>query len=483
MYKGKGRKALSKSIRSRLVGNFVLVIIISIAAFEVLLINFTRYYFYNNVEGILTNQIKISTDFYSKYFSNVSLEDNILDNVDIFWNQTSAEVQIIDPMGKVLMDSIGFMPKDKLETTDIKDALKGDKGEWSGKAEYAGKVMAVAYPLKSEGKVVGALRFITSLSEVDRTVNKIDIIFLSIGLAAILMAGLVSLLLARGIILPLKEVTEAAEKMAEGDLKTRIKQKKNNDEIGILADTLNYMAEEIQKKEQIKNEFISSISHELRTPLTSIKGWAITLMTDELKDRRILEDGLKIIENESERLTTMVEELLDFSRLVSGKVKLNMVLEDIQDVVSYIEKYMAPRAERDGLHFSVECTQKLPLSWIDKDRLSQVLINLLDNAFKFTTSGGEVHLKAGAENEWITICVSDNGSGIDEEDLPRVKEKFYKGKNIKAHAGIGLSICDEIVKLHGGELTIESKLNEGTTVFIKLPSQKNGEGGIYNEMA
>jgi signal transduction histidine kinase len=291
------------------------------------------------------------------------------------------------------------------------------------------------------------------------------------------MAGLVSIILAKGIILPLKEVTKAAEKMAQGNLKTRI-EKKQNDEIGILADTLNYMAEEIQKKEQIKNEFISSISHELRTPLTAIKGWAITLNIDELQDRDILRDGLKIIENESERLTSMVEELLDFSRLLSGKVKLNTKLEDASNIVRYIEKYMAPRAEREGLQFVVECKQDLPLLRLDKDRIKQVLINLLDNAFKFTPAGGRVSLKATAADGWITLCVTDNGSGIDEEDLPRVKEKFYKSKNKKAHTGIGLSICDEIVRLHGGELTIESKLHEGTAVSVKLPSEKPCEGDM-----
>lgn len=477
MYKHKYNKSPAKSIKARLVKNFMIVILISVTAFEALLIYFTRYYFYHNVESILTNQIKISTDFYSRYFSNVSLQDNILDNVDVFWSQTSAEVQIIDSNGKVLMDSIGYMSEKNLETTDVKKALVGEKGVWTGRSTYNDKFMSVAYPLKSGDKIVGALRFITSLNEFDSTINKIYMIFISIGVTAVLMSGLVSIVLARGIILPLKEVTSAAEKMAEGDLKTRTNQKQN-DEIGILADTLNYMAEEIQKKEQIKNEFISSISHELRTPLTSIKGWAITLNTDELQDRTILRDGLKIIENESERLTSMVEELLDFSRLLSGKVKLKTDIEDVGNIVRYIEKYMAPRAGREAISFNVECTQNPLPARLDKDRIKQVLINLLDNAFKFTPEGGSVILQVQEVDGWIKLCVADSGSGIDEEDLPRVKEKFYKGKNTKAHTGIGLSICDEIIRLHGGELTIESKLHEGTWVFIKLPSQKAHEGDL-----
>lgn len=475
MPKHENKKALPKSIKARLVRNFMIVIIISVTAFEALLINFTKYYFYNNVEGILTNQIKISTDFYSKYFSNVSLEDNILDNVDVFWNQTSAEVQIINTSGRVLMDSIGYLPKDNTVTSDVLQALKGSKGMWVGTSDYNGKVMAIAYPLKSDNKIVGVLRFISSLKEVDKTVNKIYIIFISIGIAAILMAGLVSIVLANGIVFPLKEVTKAAEEMAEGNLETRIKSNQN-DEIGILAGTLNYMAEELKKKDQIKNEFISSISHELRTPLTSIKGWAVTLNTDELQDKTILKDGLKIIENECDRLTSMVEELLDFSRFVSGKVKLNTRIEDISAIVMYIEKYMAPRAEREGLQFVAECDPNLPKARLDSDRIKQVLINLLDNAFKFTPAGGMVSLKATSTEGFVILNVKDNGYGIDEEDLPKIKEKFYKGKNIKSHAGIGLSICDEIVRMHGGELTIESKLHEGTSVFVKLPSEKAEEG-------
>ncbi|MCM0647490.1 HAMP domain-containing histidine kinase [Clostridium swellfunianum] len=470
-----GKKAGSKSIKARLVRNFMIVIFISVIAFEALLIYFTRYYFYSNVEGILTNQIKISADFYSKYFSNVSLEDNVLDNVDVFWSQTSAEVQIIAPSGKVLMDSIGFIPDGKLETSDVLTALSGTKGVWLGKSEYDGKVMAISYPLKSGNELVGALRFITSLGEIDKTINKIYIIFISIGITAILAAGLVSVILARGIVLPLKAVTKAAEKMAKGNLKTRIDTGRE-DEIGILAGTLNYMAEEILKKEQFKNEFISSISHELRTPLTSIKGWVITLNTDELQDRNILKDGLKIIENESERLTAMVEELLDFSRLASGKIKLSTGVEDASKIVRYIEKYMAPRAEREGLQFIVECSQEPLLAKLDKDRIKQVLINLLDNAFKFTPAGGRVMLRAFSKEGWIILCVTDNGTGIDEVDLPRVREKFYKGKNIKSHTGIGLSICDEIVKLHDGELKIESKLNEGTCISVKLPIEEAIEG-------
>lgn len=472
MKKLRSLKQPSKSIKTRLVGNFMVVILISVIAFEALLIYFTIYYYYNNVEAILTNQIKISSDFYSRYFSNVSLEDNIMDNVDIFWKQTYAEVQIIDSSGNLLMDSIGLMPSKKIQTSDFMSAIKGNKGRWIGKANDGGKVMAISYPLKSGEKVVGVLRFITSLEEVDKTINSICTILISMGFAVVFVGGLVSIFLARSIIHPIKELTKAAEEMADGNFKTRVS-KHRDDEIGILGDTLNYMVEEIEKRDQIKNEFISSITHELRTPLTSIKGWAITLGIDELEDKTILRDGLKIIEDESERLTSMVEELLDFSRFVSGKVKLNINVENLNDIVKYIETYMEPRAQREGLQFFTSYEADLPPIKLDRDRIKQVLINLLDNAFKFTSKGGRVELTTSKEDKWIVLTVKDNGSGISDDDLPRVKEKFYKGKNSKSHSGIGLSICDEIIKMHGGELIIKSQLHSGTTVLVKLPVEVN----------
>jgi signal transduction histidine kinase len=332
-----------KSIKTRLVGNFVLVIIITVFILEVFLINAVKQYYYNNVEEMLSNQIKLSSEFYSRYFSSSPLEDNIIDNVDIFWQQTSAQVQIIGLSGRVLMDSIGAPDSGNISTPDFEKAIKDQKGKWIGNVSYDdSNVMAVSYPLKSEGKVIGVLRFITSLKETDNAVQNISFLFIWIGVLVVLISGLVSVFLSNTITKPLREVTDTAEKMASGRLSER-SNKKYNDEIGKLSDTLNYMASELEKKELLKNEFISSVSHELRTPLTSIKGWAITLNSEDLSGNPLIKDCLQIIEKESERLTHMVEELLDFSRFVSGKITLNMVKVDIEKVMEHIKKQLIPK--------------------------------------------------------------------------------------------------------------------------------------------
>lgn len=461
-----------KSIKTRLVGNFMLVIIITVVILELVLLNAAKQYYYKNLEDVLSNQIRLSSEFYSRYFSTSSLEDLIVDDVDVFWKQTNAQVQILDLRGKVLMDSIGVAYQNAIHTPDILKAKNGEKGTWIGNVEYdSSPVMAVSYPLISDGNIIGIMRFITSLSSTNRIIRNISLILLWIGFIVVLISGLVSIFLSNTIVKPLREVTGVAEKMADGQLKVR-SQKKYDDEIGKLSDTLNYMAEELIKKEQLKNDFVSSISHELRTPLTSIKGWTITLKSEDLSDNPLLEDGLDIIEKESDRLTYMVEELLDFSRFVSGRITLNKEEMDITKVLKQITKQLTPRANLKNIKLNLCVKEELPIILGDENRIKQVFINLIDNSLKFTPKSGNILLSARMKGQYVVVSVEDCGCGISEEDLPYVKEKFYKGKNSKSNSGLGLSISDEIVKLHGGFIKIESEVNVGTKVSVFLPTKE-----------
>jgi len=463
-----------RGIRARLTANFMIVIIITVAILELLLIYTVKQNYYGSLEGSLTNQIKISADLYAKYFSDTSLQENVLYNVDAFWNQSNAEVQIVDKEGNIVMDSQGVILPENKDIDDIKDALNGKTGRWIGVLNGQ-KTMAVAYPLKSNNQIVGALRFITSLRAVDQDIQNTAYIFISIGLVVVLVVGIISVFLANTIIVPLKEVTEVAHKMATGNFQTR-SEKTHEDEIGKLSDTLNYMADEIVKKEQLKNDFISSVSHELRTPLTSIMGWAITLQNEKFQHKEMLNDGLSIIAKESERLTHMVEELLDFSKFVSGRIKLQNEEINLAHLMDYIHKQLTPRAVREKIDFTVEYPENMPFLIADVNRLKQLFINVIDNSFNFTSAGGWVTLKVDSQTEGFRFAITDNGCGIANEDLPMVKEKFYKGKSSHSKNGIGLSICEEIVNLMGGKLEISSELNQGTSVVITLPKGESFYG-------
>ncbi len=458
-----------KGIRLRLAANFMIVIICTVVILEILLIYIVKQNYYNSLQGSLTNQLNICTDMYTKYFANTSLQDNVLYNVDAFWNQSNAEVQIADKDGIIIMDSQGIILPD-MAGSDIKEALDGKTGVWVGYLNGQ-KVMGVANPLKSGNEIVGALRFMSSLSAVDQDIAKTEQIFILIGLLVILIVGLMSIFLANSIVVPLQEVTAVAQRMAAGDFQIK-SNKTRDDEVGELSDTLNYLADEIVKKEQLKNDFISSVSHELRTPLTSIKGWAITLQSENFQQKEMLNSGLNIIEKESDRLTRMVEELLDFSKFISARIKLNPAEVNLINLCEHLRKQLTPRAVRENIDFTVIYPENLPNIYGDVNRLKQLFINILDNAFNFNHSGGYVHFKAEVQDEGFKFVISDSGCGIAADELPMVKEKFYKGKSSPSKNGIGLSICEEIVNLMGGKLEIMSQLNQGTDVVIVLPRRE-----------
>ena len=464
-----GENNIVKGIRARLVGSYLIIILIAVIILDFVIISTLRQYFYSNAEDMLFNQIKVSADYYNSYLSSSNLKDNIQDNADMFWKNTTAEVQIIDLSGNVLMDSIGALGDGKISSSDYKKAVLGESGRWIGQVTYdPERVLSVAYPLKSGNEIVGVLRFVTSLREVNKTLYSISFILISTALAVVIISGLVSIILSNTILEPLKEITQAAEYMASGKFNKKII-KRYNDEIGQLSDTLNYMADEILNNERLKNEFISSISHELRTPLTSVKGWAITLNTGSLDDKESIKIGLGIIEEESDRLSSLVEDLLDFSKLASGKTVLNLKETNIADIAEYIKAQLTPRAVRQNIDFTLKYTEDLPNIFIDQNRIKQVFINLIDNAFNFTFPGGSVEISIHSNSTNIIISVKDTGCGIPANELPKVTEKFFKGKNINSKNGIGLSICDEIIKLHNGELKIYSEENKGTEVYLYLP--------------
>lgn len=458
-----------KGIKARLVGSYLFIITITVLSFEVFFIVAVKKYYYNNVENMLLNQIKVSVNFYDTYLSSSSLKNNVQNNADVFWNNTSAEVQIVDSSGNMLMDSIGNFVSGKMTDRDIQKALKGDVGTIIKRNKGSNeKVFCISYPLKSGGRIEGVLRFITSLDQVDKTILKISFILLLIGIAIIIITGMSSVILSGTIVKPLREINEAAKKISKGNFNERIV-KKRDDEIGELSDTINVMAEEILKNDSLKNEFMASISHELRTPLTSIKGWAATIRTGELDDKEEIISGLNIIEEESDRLSKLVEELLDFSKFISGKITLKRSDVDIKSIILYIKKQMSLKALRNNIDFRVTIEDNIPIVLLDENRIKQVLINLLDNAFKFTDENGEVDLIAKVSGNELIMIVKDSGIGIPKEDLPKVTEKFFKGKSSRSSNGIGLSICKEIIELHDGKLEIISEVSKGTQVIVRIP--------------
>jgi len=329
-------------------------------------------------------------------------------------------------------------------------------------------MLSASRPLLKYNQIDGVIRYTVSMEKVYREVKNYILGGLALGATVIIFFMLLALIISKSIVNPIMKLNVVAKSMAEGNFDQKAK-KIYDDEIGQLTETMNYMAEEILKTDKIKKDFISSISHELRTPLTSIKGWSETLMMEEsVSQNEALGMGLGIISGEADRLKDMVEELLDFSRLESSRMKVAKRKINPKHVLEQVYRQLQPRAA----HITLSCNKigKDTMIMGDENRLRQVFINLLANAIKFTPAGGSVQIEAEGQDEQIIIRFIDTGLGISKEDLPNVTQKFYKGNQTMAGSGLGLSIVDEILKLHDAKFYIDSKLGEGTTVTVIIPA-------------
>lgn len=463
---------VKNSIVKRWVLTVLLSIIVVTVAFAVFLCIIFRVNYYNAARLTLESR---SSEVVLSYFNNTSLssEEQFIKTartfVENFSDKSVMEVWIIDSSGGVLVSSTGISVNNEKYPDYSYAKADGKFGEWIGKNSNGEKVMAQSYMLPESDVISSAaVRYIVSLQDIDRQLTFIYIIVAIVAAFIIFLVITSGAFFIRSIINPVKRINETAERIANGDFDVSIEKYKYNDEIGQLCETINHMAHEINESEQLKNEFISTVSHELRTPLTAIKGWGETIRCSE-GDREITEKGINVIVKESERLTELVEELLDFSRMENGKMSLKISRIDIVKELSDVIEAIQERAEREQIKIVSDISAGHIYINADGNRLKQVFVNIIDNAIKYGKSGGFVKITLKRLNNSIRITVEDNGCGISKHDLPKIKEKFFKANNSARGSGIGLAVSDEIITLHNGEMNFESVIGEGTTVTINLP--------------
>lgn len=395
--------------------------------------------------------------------------------VNNFSDKNIMEVWVIDKEGSVVVSSTGFSVEgEKFPDYDYAKTDPQGKGEWIGKMQSGEKVMTLTCMLpENDYGVTGAVRYIISLEDIDNQLIRIWILVAILVFVFILFVIFSGAFFINSIIKPVRSITESAKQISKGDFNVSIEKHKYNDEIGQLGETINNMAREIGETERLKNEFISTVSHELRTPLTAIKGWGETIRYAPKDDTEIIDKGINVIVNESERLTSLVEELLDFSRMEGGKLTLKIDLIDITKELTEVLEVFRERSERDGIDLITEISGGSIKINGDKNRLKQAFVNIIDNSFKYTKRGGYVKVHLECTDKIVKIIISDNGCGISKNDLPKIREKFYKANNSARGSGIGLAVTDEIIKLHNGEMLIDSTVGKGTETTIILSRKGN----------
>ena len=434
-----------------------------------------NWFYYNSIEQLLISQANTLNSMLSQYSkdSSVDFYSQVRLLVENFDKKDKMELMAIDADGKVVFTSSGFQTDFKMEMPDYNDAMNTAEGLGIFQGKFRNDdIMALSMASRATGTSISAMRLVVSLNKVKRQIAVFIIAASVVCIAILFFVLLSSMYFINSIVNPISEVGHIARKIAQGEFNIKL-EKENDDEIGELCDTINYMAEELYNAEKIKNDFISSVSHELRTPLTAIRGWTETMMDYENLDNLTLQKGMHVIMNETERLSRMVEDLLDFSRMQSGRLKLivdkfDLIAELSDAVLMYTE-----RARREQIELIYDEPEIYTVIYGDKNRIRQVFINIIDNALKYSDSGDRVEVKANLIGDKFFISVSDTGCGISEEDLPKIKTKFFKANLTRRGSGIGLAVADEIVQRHGGTLSLTSKLGEGTTVTIMLPVNKN----------
>jgi two-component system phosphate regulon sensor histidine kinase PhoR len=237
---------------------------------------------------------------------------------------------------------------------------------------------------------------------------------------------------------------------------------------------------ELRSLQTMRRELVGNISHELRTPLAGIKVMVETLRGDAINDKGLAQDFLTRIDGEVDRLTQMVSELTELSRIESGKADFNMAPMNLNLVTKEVITQLNPLAEREQVKIIANLGESLPSVMADNERIRQTLINLVHNAIKFNHSGGTVTVSTNTDEESINISVTDTGIGIPEEDLPHVFERFYKSdkSRSKGGSGLGLAIAKHTIQAHGGNIQVQSEDGKGSTFSFNLPLRKNNSTQI-----
>lgn len=449
-----------------------MVIIVIVLAF------FVRNYYHTSIEQGLTQRSAVTISYFSDTVgsginsgNSAEFYDAAQSFVEGFDDRGKMELQFLNANGDIIVSSTGFPTEGDEPLNDYYDAVRSSRGvgTWSGVNSNGESVLAVSRLIsKKAGSSAGAVRFVVSLEEANQLVIALTLVmftFVVIILFFMLISGSYFI---SSIVAPVQEIGASAREIAKGNFDIRLNAA-HNDEIGALASSINSMANELADSERVKNDFISTVSHELRTPLTAIKGWGETLRDCGAEDHELLDKGMNIIISESERLSGLVEDLLDFSHMQSGRMRMSFEQLDVVAEVTSAVCLFNEQCTQENKTLTFNAPDKICPVTGDKGRLRQVFVNIIENAIKYTDRGGSVNVNVQQSGSSVAVRIKDDGCGIAPEDINRVSRRFYKANVSRRGFGIGLAVAEEIIMMHHGSMSIESTQGVGTEVTVTLP--------------
>jgi signal transduction histidine kinase len=503
------------SIRTRLTFSHLAVIVVAMGLSGFLLLSLLERYFLQAMEDSLIAQARITAqalipgamaagppvEVPSSAFntvqqqreSNISLQaQNVapstgeipLGSADLSYladaslqlsSQLDTRIRILDAQGTVLVDSAQQEQGADLGADPL--VAQALAGQYASRTDPSGRepAMYLALPVLVEGKLVGAVYLSQPLRDAMAVIRDLRTRWLLSTAIALLLSAAVGLLLSRAISQPVRRLTAAAGKVARGQLDQRVPVG-SRDEMGRLSQAFNDMTARLRAARQMQVDFVANVSHELRTPLTAVKGLVETLRDGAVDDPDVRDRFLETMEDETDRLIRLVNDLLTLSRADSEALNLQREPVDLAQLARAIVGKLAPRASARGVALQMEAAPDAPLALADPDRIEQVLVNLLDNAVKYSRPGDTVRVHVdGGPGEAARVQVWDEGIGIPADELARIGERFYRADKARSRAeggsGLGLAIARALVEAHGGQLWLESQEGQGTVVRFTLPSR------------
>lgn len=360
-----------------------------------------------------------------------------------------------------------------LDVEEIKNVMNGETVATSGRlgGVFEESVLTVASPVIINEQVVGAVLLTSPISELQTTVSDVFKILLT----CLLVSGVIAFVLvyfsARAISNQLKEMNEAAKVIASGDFEKRI-DVKTTDEVGQLGESFNDMAESLHKQEMLRNEFIANVSHDIRSPLTSVKGFLQAILDGTIPPEK---QGkyLNIIMQETERLTKLANDILDLNKAQTLQSKLDISCFNINELIKLTSSVFETRAKDKNISIALQLLKEQTIVCADYEKIQRVIVNLLDNAIKFSGEGAEIEVETAISGGKVLVSVKDHGIGISQEEQRRVFDRFYKVDqsrgNDKSGSGLGLSIVKAFIKAHGENIVLSNTYKDGCLFTFSLP--------------
>ncbi|WP_037986024.1 sensor histidine kinase [Thalassobacillus devorans] len=442
---------------------FVFIMIVEVLLFSVLYTNLVSNQVDEVLEGLLARGSS-HRDVLEKSFDDITLN-----HVSLMETEAATDVIITGKNGEVLSKSTEAT-NEIIQLIEHENTISHDGKVIEDRWRTAPYIATVS-PIVIEGELVGHVYMFSPSDAVQSVVNELTRQFVIIGLLTVLLTIITIFILTRFLTLPLIHMKQVTERMSTGETDISLEATSRKDELGELASAIQTLARELEHLKRDRNDFLANIAHELRTPLTYIKGYADIAGRSSLS---LEERGhyLDILKEESEQLTLLVKNLFALAKMDQNQFSIVPERVKLCESLEKVVKRLHPVFEEKKVKLDLNCPMHV-IALVDPERFQQVMLNLLDNALKHSPAGATIGILSEMYQGKAVVEVSDEGSGIPEEELPFIFDRLYRVDKSRSRAsggsGLGLAIVKEIIRLHDGKITVNSSLGQGTTFRMELP--------------